>query len=126
MCAFVPTNMPIIFGMLMTPPTPLNMAFWQWINQTYNAGMNFGNRNASSQQTTKDIMFGYSAAVTSSITISLGLKRLSKGLTQNLHGGLQVLATSIITYFAVATAGFLNTYCMRMGEMSRGIKVYDE
>ena len=48
MCAFVPTNLPIIFGMLMTPPTPLNTAFWQWINQTYNAGMNFGNRNASS------------------------------------------------------------------------------
>lgn len=48
MCAFVPTNLPIIFGMLMTPPTPLNTMFWQWINQTYNAGMNYGNRNASS------------------------------------------------------------------------------
>lgn len=49
MCAFVPTNLPIIFGMLMTPPTPVNTIFWQWINQTYNAGMNYGNRNASSQ-----------------------------------------------------------------------------
>jgi hypothetical protein len=49
MCAFVPTNLPIIFGMLMTPPTPANTIFWQWINQTYNAGMNYGNRNASSQ-----------------------------------------------------------------------------
>jgi len=49
MCAFVPTNLPIIFGMLMTPPTPVNTMFWQWLNQTYNAGMNYGNRNASSQ-----------------------------------------------------------------------------
>jgi hypothetical protein len=32
MCAFVPTNLPIIFGMLMTSPTPLNTVFWQWIN----------------------------------------------------------------------------------------------
>jgi hypothetical protein len=48
MCAFVPTNVPIIFGMLMTPVTPFNTVFWQWINQTYNAGMNYGNRNASS------------------------------------------------------------------------------
>jgi hypothetical protein len=48
MCAFVPTNLPIIFGMLMTPPTPMNTMFWQWLNQTYNAGMNYGNRNASS------------------------------------------------------------------------------
>ena len=28
MCAFVPTNLPIIFGMLMTKQTPLNTAFW--------------------------------------------------------------------------------------------------
>jgi hypothetical protein len=28
MCAFVPTNLPIIFGMLMTPPTPFNTVFW--------------------------------------------------------------------------------------------------
>lgn len=48
MCSFVPTNVPIIFGMLLTPPTPMNTAFWQWLNQTYNAGMNYGNRNASS------------------------------------------------------------------------------
>lgn len=39
---------------------------------------------------------------------------------------MQVLATSIISYLAVASAGFLNTYCMRMGEMNRGIKIYDE
>jgi hypothetical protein len=37
-----------------------------------------------------------------------------------------VLANSIISYIAVASAGFLNSYCMRMGEMSRGIKIYDE
>jgi hypothetical protein len=39
---------------------------------------------------------------------------------------MAVLATSIISYLAVASAGFLNTYCMRMGEMSRGIKIYDD
>ena len=126
MCAFVPTNLPIIFGMLMTPPTPMNTVFWQWINQTYNAGMNYGNRNASSQQTTGDILFGYSAAVASSITISLGLRKLSAGLTKNMKGGTMILANSIINYIAVASAGFLNSYCMRMGEMSRGIKIQDE
>lgn len=126
MCAFVPTNLPIIFGMLMTPPTPFNTAFWQWINQTYNAGMNFGNRNASSTQTAKDILFGYSAAVASSVGISAGLRKLSHNATKGLQGGVAVLATSIISYIAVASAGFLNTYCMRMGEMEQGIKIYDE
>lgn len=126
MCAFVPTNLPIIFGMLMTTQTPLNTAFWQWLNQTYNAGMNYGNRNASSPNSTKDLLFGYSLAVASSIGVSLGLKKLSYSFTRNMAGGSMILANSIITYLAVATAGFLNSYCMRMGEMDKGIKVTDE
>ena len=71
-------------------------------------------------------MFGYSAAVASSIGISLGLRKASHGFTKNLHGGKMVLANAIINYIAVASAGFLNSYCMRMGEMSRGIKIQDE
>lgn len=37
-----------------------------------------------------------------------------------------ILANSLISYAAVACAGFLNSYCMRMGEIKRGIKIYDE
>lgn len=126
MCAFVPTNVPIIFGMLMIKSTPFNTAFFQWLNQTYNAGMNYGNRNASSQQTAKDIMFGYSAAVVSSIGLGVGLKKACFNMTKNLNGGSLILANCLISYVAVATAGFLNSLCMRMGEMNKGIKVYDE
>ena len=71
-------------------------------------------------------MFGYSAAVISSVAISATLRKLSHNMTKGLQGGLAVLSTSIISYIAVASAGFLNTYCMRMGEMERGIKIYDE
>jgi hypothetical protein len=46
--AFVPTNVPIIAGMILSAPTPVNIIFFQWANQTYNAGLNYGNRNASS------------------------------------------------------------------------------
>jgi hypothetical protein len=126
MCAFVPTNVPIIFGMLMIKSTPVNTAFFQWLNQTYNAGMNYGNRNASSLQTSGDIMFGYSAAVASSIIMGVGLKKLCFNFTKSLNGGSVILANSLISYVAVSTAGFLNSLCMRMGEMNRGIKVYDE
>ena len=45
--AFVPTNIPIICAMMLSPPTTKSTIFWQWINQTYNAGFNYGNRNAS-------------------------------------------------------------------------------
>jgi len=88
--------------------------------------MNYGNRNASSQYTTKDLMVGYSAAVASSVGMGVGLKKLCMGYTKNLKGGSAILAGSLISYVAVATAGFLNSLCMRMGEMERGIKVYDE
>lgn len=54
-CSFVPTNIPIIAGMLISPPSAFYTIMWQWINQTYNAALNFGNRNASSQQTTAEM-----------------------------------------------------------------------
>lgn len=88
--------------------------------------MNYGNRNATSTYTTNDILFGYSAAVLSSVGLSLGLQRLCRNFTKNLTGGKLVLANSMIAYVAVASAGFLNSYCMRMGEMDKGIKIYDE
>ena len=30
--AFVPTNIPIIVGMLTSPPTQVYTVFWQWLN----------------------------------------------------------------------------------------------
>jgi len=50
--AFVTVNIPIIAAMMLSPPTMFNTIFWQWVNQTYNAVFNFGNRNASSTTTT--------------------------------------------------------------------------
>ena len=74
--------------------------------------MNYGNRNASSPNTINDLLFGYSMAVSSSIGVSLGLKALSKNFTKNMKGGRLLLVHSVISYFAVATAGLasLDTY----------------
>jgi len=88
--------------------------------------MNYGNRNASSPYTSKDILKGYTAAVLSSVGMGLGLRKICFNFTKSLKGGNLVLANSLIAYVSVATAGFLNTFCMRMGEMEKGIKVYDE
>lgn len=53
MSGFMIFNTPILFGVLMTKQTPLNIMFFQWMNQSYNAGLNYGNRNASSSYTSK-------------------------------------------------------------------------
>lgn len=53
--SFLPVNIPISYGFIFAAPTPFNTIFWQWINQTYNAALNYANRNASSTYTNKDI-----------------------------------------------------------------------
>lgn len=50
--SFLPMNIPISFGFIFAAPTPFNTIFWQWLNQTYNAALNYENRNASSTYTT--------------------------------------------------------------------------
>jgi len=50
--SFIPMNLPISFGMLFLAPTTFNTLFFQWLNQTYNASLNYANRNASSKYTT--------------------------------------------------------------------------
>ena len=83
--------------------------------------MNYGNRNASSTYTLKDLGFGYSMAVISSISVALTLKKLFASQTKGLSSGKTIAANAVISYIAVACAGFLNNYCMRYAELGTGI-----
>ena len=111
--SFLPVNLPISFGMIITAPTPFNTIFWQWMNQTYNAALNYGNRNASSSYTTSDIMKSYSYACVASIGVALGIRKMLEKRTKGMTGATLIVFNSISTFFACSTAGFLNAYCMR-------------
>ena len=126
MCAFVPMNLPILFGMLISPPTTINTIFWQWFNQSFNAGLNYGNRNASSKYTSKDLAQGYSAAVGSSVLMALTLRSLFASQTRKVSGAKLILINAVVSTIAGGTAGFLNTYFMRSVEMINGIEVYED
>jgi hypothetical protein len=123
MSAFIPVQLPISFGMLMTAPTPFNTILWQWVNQTYNALMNYGNRNASSTYTTKDIAVSYASAVTIAIALSLGIRKAVAPLTRGSTGATMVFGNTVSTYVACACAGFSNAYLMRQTEINNGINV---
>jgi hypothetical protein len=41
--SYAPTSIPTLFGFLLTKPTTFNIMFWQWANQTLNAGVNYSN-----------------------------------------------------------------------------------
>ena len=85
---FVPMNVPIIAGMLISAPTAMNVVRWQFVNQTYNAGLNYGNRNASSEQTPLDLFKAYSVAVTSAITVGVSMRVAADILLKGRTGAL--------------------------------------
>jgi tricarboxylate carrier len=124
-CAFVPANIPICAGMLMTPPTTANIIFWQFANQSYNAGFNFANRNASSPITTTQLGTAFVAATTGAISIAMGLNKAVSS-AKNLSPTLKMVLTRCTPFAAVGLSNVVNLLAMRSGELSTGIPVVDE
>lgn len=120
--AFGPVNIPICAGMLMTAPTPFNIVFWQWVNQSYNAGFNYCNRNASSGLTNEKLAFVYAGATTVSVGLGLGLRKLATRAPASIAAAV----TTAIPYCAVCSANVFNFVSMRSAELSEGIPVKDQ
>ncbi len=124
MCAFVPVNIPIVFGILCTPQTVMNVVFWQWVNQTYNAGWNYSNRNATSTFTNKELAMAYTGAVTTSISIALVGSWMSRRFGAKSGSVSKMrLVNGLVSLVALSAAGFLNLYLIRYNETRKGIKI---
>ena len=127
MSSFVPINMPIIAGMVLTKQTPLNLIFWQWLNQTYNAGWNYSNRNATAHVTDMELLRSYLISISSAILVSLTIRRVANRiLPSNLTKGVGFLVNGFVSGGASSAAGFCNMLSMRSTEMQKGIKVKDK
>lgn len=125
MSSFITVNLPISYGMIITAPTPLNTILWQGINQTYNAMVNYGNRNASAESNLKDIGKSYLVAMTASISVSLIIRKMVALKVGNVKGAKGIIYNSVSAFFAVSTAGFINAYLMRVKELETGIDIYE-
>lgn len=126
MCGFVPVNIPIVFGILCAPPTMKFTAFFQWLNQSYNAGLNFGNKNSTCEYSNMDLFKGYCAAIGSSVGVALTLRFLTQGITKRATGTKLLLLNTIVGGSAGACASFCNTMCMRYAEIEKGIDVCED
>ena len=126
LCGFLPLNVPIISAMFLSAPTMFNTAFWQAVNQTYNAGLNYGNKNSSCNYTNMDLGSGFGAAITSSIVVGLSLRKMTAGMTATATGKKLLLLNVLVGASASGSANFCNTMCMRYTEIKSGITVYSD
>jgi hypothetical protein len=110
----------------MAPPTAFNMFFWHWLNQTYYAGLNYGNRNATNPVSTVSIFMSYTAAAASSVFIALFLRKMIGNYALKMHTGNQILFNSFTSFAALAGASVVNSVIMRSGELQNGITLYEE
>mmetsp|Transcript_9221 Transcript_9221/g.26984 ORF Transcript_9221/g.26984 Transcript_9221/m.26984 type:complete len:225 (-) Transcript_9221:428-1102(-) len=111
-----------ITGCMMTfyRTTPA-VIFWQWMNQSFNAIVNYTNRNASAGVTNDQLMQAYAGATTASVATALALNKAiasTPALSQGIVGRL-------VPMVAVAAANCVNIPLMRQREVIEGIDVQD-
>jgi len=114
----------------------LPQVFWQWANQSYNAGFNFANRNATVATDTGTVALSYGVATGVACGMSYGLGRVVQNLQASVGagsggvGGSPPLSLKLLSrglpWLSVATAGMANVVAMRYKEGVEGITVTDE
>lgn len=115
----VPGGMAITGGMLQFYRTATAVVFWQWVNQSFNALVNYTNRNAKSPLTTTQLGVAYVSATASAMLTALGCKAY---WTKNAGPFMQ----RYVPFAAVAAANCANIPLMRQSEILYGIDVVDE
>jgi tricarboxylate carrier len=125
MSGFVPFGSPIVVGLLLPNPTLAQTVFWQWLNQSHNACVNYSNRNASKKTPISRFVLGYTGAVTSAVGIAVGLSILIRR-ANGLSLAVKLLVQKFVPFPAVATASTCNVILMRFSELYEGIEVFDK
>ncbi|KAL5470683.1 hypothetical protein EMCRGX_G028688 [Ephydatia muelleri] len=124
MSGFVPFGTITVVGLLLPNQTFPQMIFWQWLNQTHNACVNYANRNATKATPTSKFIQGYIGAVSAAVGIAVLLSALVKR-AQAFQPTTKMLIQRFVPFPAVATANIINVFLMRNHELKEGIAVTD-
>lgn len=114
----VPGGM-IICGILMTfYQRFIYIVLGQWFNQSFNALVNYTNRNAKSTVTNQQIAMAYVGATGGAVTAAAGMNLLVKRAP--------AIVSRWVPWVAVAAANCINIPVMRQRELIDGIMVTDK
>lgn len=114
----LPGGMLITGAMLQFYKTVPAVVFWQWFNQSFNALVNYTNRNANSPSSTKELGIAYTSATLSALATAIGLRKA-------LERTSSTLLQRFVPFAAVAAANCVNIPLMRQNEVLNGVAVYD-
>lgn len=115
----VPGGMIITGAMLQFYRTIPAVIFWQWVNQSFNALVNYTNRNANSPTTVTQLGVAYVSATTSALVTALGCKSYWQKKASPF-------VLRYVPFAAVAAANCVNIPMMRQNELINGIDCVDE
>nr|XP_009862462.1 sideroflexin-2-like isoform X1 [Ciona intestinalis] len=113
----VPGGMAITGLLLQFYKTPAQVALMQWFNQSFNAVVNYTNRNAASETSTKQMMFAYATATTTALGVALGLNIYSRKAPP--------VVARWVPFVAVASANAVNIPLSRQTELLNGVTITD-
>lgn len=115
----VPGGMVLIGAMTTFYRSNIAVIFWQWANQSFNALVNYTNRNAAADISKKQLGFAYISATSCALVTALGLKAV---LSQRASPILQ----RFVPFAAVCASNMVNIPLMRQSEIQNGVVVTDE
>lgn len=123
--AYSPMQPLIVCGMCWPGGGIANQIFWQWFNQSFNAGVSYANKNASSPMSNTEIGVAYTGAVGSGIGFAVGAMKFGTWLSKS-SPRLGPMVSMGAPFIGTVMAGCASVLLMRNNELTGGVTVKDD